>query len=214
MRLEQLRNRGFAGNAPEFKSYLYKVVVSSCVEAAKRQRWTAALDAPVTLSDGDEKPLGDVIAEMVDQQMAVDATMEGQEERAAVLRALDRLDDRCRNLLRGFHMEDVPIKELARREGTRANTIEVALTRCRSRLYESFLMDWVGGSDDERHERITKAAAGLGEVLGDVFRGWWMEHRSVADIGREHGLSSDETRKLLGRAKVEVWRMLTEGVTG
>ena len=213
LRLEQLRERGFAGSAPEFKSYLYKVVVSSCVEAAKRQRWTAALDAPVTLPDGDEKPLRDVVTEMIDQQLAADARLEDNEERVAVVRALDRLDGRCKNLLRSFHMEEVPIKELARREGARANTIEVALTRCRTRLYEAFLLTWTEGSDDERRERIAKASSGLPGVMGHVFRGWWMENRSIADISQEHGLPPAETRKLLGRAKLEVWRMLTEGVT-
>ena len=213
LRLEQLRERGFGGGAPEFKSYLYKVVVSACVEAAKRQRWTVALDAPVTLPDGDEKPLGDVVSEMVDQHLAIDADLEAHEERATVLRALDRLDGRCRSLLTSFHLQEVPIKELARREGTRTNTIEVALTRCRTRLYEAFLVAWVDGSDDERRERITKAGARLPGRLGDVFRGWWMENRSVVDISEEQGLPTAETRKLLGRAKVEVWRMLSEGVT-
>ena len=213
LRLERLRDRGFAGSAPEFKSYLYQVVVSSCVEAAKRQRWTAALDAPVTLADGEEKPLGDVIGEMVDTHLAVDSELEDREERVVVVRALEQLDARCRNLLRSFHMEDVPIKELARREGARTNTIEVALTRCRSRLYEAFLLSWVNGGDDERRDRVTKAAGLLPGMLGEVFRGWWTENRSVADMSGEHGLAPAETRKLLGRAKMEVWRMVTEGVT-
>ena len=213
LRLEQLRGRGFAGSAPEFKSYLYKVVVSSCVEATKRQRWTAALDAPVTLPDGDEKPLRDVMSEMVDQELTIDARLLGHEERAAVVRALDRLDDRCRTLLRSFHMEEVPIKEIARREGARTNTIEVALTRCRSRLYEAFLHSWIEGGDDERRERIAKASAGLSGTMSAVFRAWWTENRSIADIGKEHGRPPSEIRKLLGRAKLEVWRMLTEAVT-
>lgn len=213
LRLEQLRDRGFAGSAPEFKTYLYKVVVSSCVEAAKRQRWTMALDAPVTLPDGDEKPLGDVVSEMVDAQLSVGAELELDEERRTVVRALDRLDGRCRDLLRSFHMDDLPIKEIARREGTRTNTIEVALTRCRTRLYEAFLHAWVEGPDEERRERINKAAGLLPGLLGEVFRAWWIDNRSVADISGEHALPPAETRKVLGRAKVELWRMLTDGVT-
>jgi|SRR5947199_3208293 len=73
LRLEQLRDRGFSGGEREFRSYLYKVVVSACVEAMNHQRWTASLDAPVTMPDGEEKPLGEIVKGMVDPLLSAEA---------------------------------------------------------------------------------------------------------------------------------------------
>lgn len=212
VRLEQLRGRGFTGGAREFRSYLYKVVVSACVEARRCRRWTQALDAPLTLPDGEEKPLGEVVADMVDSQLTAAERIEETEERQTLGRAIERLDPRCRDLIEQFHLREVPIRELARRHGARANTIEVALTRCRGRLYAAFLHVWVSGSDHERRERIEKAAGRLGGRLGDVFRAWWTENRSVAQISKAEGIDPDETRRILGKAKTEVWRLVGEGV--
>jgi RNA polymerase sigma factor (sigma-70 family) len=207
-RLEQLRERGFSGGEREFRSYLYRVVVSACVEAMNRRRWTVSLDAPVTLPDGEEKPLGDVLRGMVDPLLGPDATLAEAEEGRRVRQALERLDARCRELLRRFHMEGVPIKELA--PGTRLNTVEVALTRCRQRLYAAFLSLYVESGDAGWRQRVGEAAARLSGELAKAFRAWWLENRSVANIGRELGLGPAETKALLGRAKLEVWRLLSE----
>lgn len=212
-RLEQLRERHFSGGDREFRSYLYRVVVSACVEALRRRRWTTALDAPVTLPDGDVKPLKDVLGELVDPQLAASELVEEDEQRAVLAQALDRIDPRCRGLLVDFHLKDVPVRELAHREAARANTIEVALTRCRARLYQAYLEAWVAGSDDERRERIDKAVARLSGPLGDVFRAWWSDHRTVAQISEAEGLDREATRRLLSRAKTEVWRLVGEGVS-
>ncbi len=208
LRLEQLRERGFSGGEHEFRSYLYKVVVSACVEAMNRRRWTASLDAPVTLPDGDEKPLGEVVKGMVDPLLSADQALAREEEGQRVRKALDTLDARCRELLRRFHLEGVPIKELAR--GTRINTVEVALTRCRQRLYAAFLQLYAEGGDAGWRARVVEVAARLSGELAKVFRAWWLENRSVLAISREMGLGPAETKALLGRAKVEVWRLLSE----
>lgn len=210
LRLEQLRERGFQGGPPQFKTYLYKVVVSACVEAANRRRFTDSLDAPVTLPEGDEKPLGEVLREMVDPHLAPPAVLENAEETARVRRALEGLDPRCRELLRRFHLEEVPISELARRERARPNTIEVALTRCRTRLYAAFLASYAEGADPDFKRRVARGAEELPDVPGRVFKAWWVESRSVADIGKELGLAPAETRHLLAKAKFEVWRLLGE----
>lgn len=210
LRLEQLRERGFNGGAREFKTYLYKVVVSVCAEARNQRRWIASLDAPVTLPDGEEKPLGEVVQSMVDPALSAEARLERTETGDWARRALDRLDARCRTLLHRFHVEEVPIKELARQEGARLNTIEVALTRCRNRLYAAFLSLYVDASDPSWRERVARAADRLSGQLGRVFKAWWTENRSVIDISKEVGMPPLDTKRLLGEAKFEVWRLLAE----
>ncbi|MBI4635414.1 MAG: sigma-70 family RNA polymerase sigma factor [Candidatus Rokubacteria bacterium] len=210
LRLELLRHRGFEGGAPEFRTYLYKVVVSACVEAANRQRWTASLDAPVALPDGEAKPLGDVLREMVDPHLRADVEVETAEEASRVRTALASLDGRCRSLLRRFHVEERPIKELARAEGARANTIEVALSRCRQRLYAAVLFSYVDGSRANRREQVTQAAQHLEGQLGEVFRAWWAENRSPTQISKQLGVEPGEARRLLARAKLEVWRAVRD----
>lgn len=210
LRLEQLRERGFSGGAREFKTYLYKVVVSVCAEARNQRRWIASLDAPVTLPDGEERPLGEVVQSMVDPALSAEARLERTETGDWARRALDRLDARCRTLLQRFHVEEVPIKELARQEGARLNTIEVALTRCRNRLYAAFLSLYVDASDPSWRERVARSADRLSGQLGRVFRAWWTENRSVIDISKEVGMPPLDTKRLLGEAKFEVWRLLAE----
>jgi RNA polymerase sigma factor (sigma-70 family) len=209
-RLEQLRARGFEGGAPEFKSYLYKVVVSVCVDAAKRRRWTESLDAPVSLPDGEEKPLREIVDGMVSPALGADLELAQTEEARSLHEAFRRLDPRCQRLLRQFHIEEMPIKELARRDGTRVNTIEVALTRCRARLYAAFLSIYVDSADREWRRRITEAADRLAGQTKRMFRAWWVENRSVTDVSKELGVTAAEGRRLLAQAKVEVWRALQE----
>lgn len=211
MRLEQLRVRGFSGGAPEFKAYLYRVVVSACMDASSRHRFTVSLDAPVTLPDGDEKPLRDVVRDMVAPGLAADAVVERDEESGMIRRALDRLDERCRGLLRRFHLEGLAIRELAQLEGARQNTVEVALTRCRARLYAAFLGLYLEGSDRAGREQVTRVAQQIPGTLGRIFAAWWTENRSVLDISKEVGMSVAETKRLLGTAKLEVWRLVREG---
>ncbi len=211
LRLEPVRRRGFTGNAPQFKAYLYRAVVSACMEAAKRQRLMVSLDAPVTLPDGDEKPLAEVLHEMVASALAVDVELERAEERDDVNRALAQLDERCQNLLRRFYRETVPIRELARGEVARANTIEVALKRCRDRLFAAFLSLYIGGVDVGFKKRVADAAERLSFELRRIFQAWWTENRSVLDISKGIGLSPAETKRLLAKAKLEVGRLLSAG---
>jgi len=213
LRLERLRERGFRGGAPEFKAYLYKVVATACIDAAKDRRLTDSLDAPISLPDGDEKPLREVARDMVDAQLTAAVATEAAEDARRIRDAIERLDPRCRNLIWQFHVEERPIRALADAEGTRANTIEVALVRCRVRLYAAFLSLYADASDRELKARVTEVAGRLGGRLGEIFRAWWGGNQSVAHISKELGMDAAETRYLLGKAKFDVWQAF-EGPTG
>lgn len=211
VRLERLRARGFQGGSREFRSYLYKVVASACVEAANRQRLLTSLDAPIALPGGDERPLGDVLRELVDGAIASDAALERAGTAALVHRALGELDERCRTLLRRFHLEDAPIAALAAAAAAKPNAIEVALTRCRQRLYTAFVSLYVDTSDPGWKARVADVGRRLGDPLGRVFSAWWVENRSVLDISKGLGSSPGETKRWLAQAKIEVWRRVEEG---
>ncbi len=209
LRLEQLRQRGFTGNAAQFKTYLYKVVVSAYADAASARRGERRLEEPVTLPDGTEQPLGDVVQGLIERALGIDATLEHGEEREHALSALGTLDERCRKLLMGFYLEGRPIGELAERENARTNTIEVALSRCRKPLYAAFLATYLKASDAELRQAVERATAELPGLLGRVFRAWWIENRSIADISKDVGLLPVETKEWLAKAKLETWRILT-----
>jgi RNA polymerase sigma factor (sigma-70 family) len=211
LRLEELRGRGFSGNAPQFKSYVYKVVVSVCIDAARRRRWTESLDAPVVMPDGDERPLADIVEPLLGPGLTADASVATTEEARHVHDALERLDPRCRTLLRDFHMHEIPIRDIAARERTRENTVEVALTRCRTRLYAVFLSTYVDDDTAEFRHRVSTAARRLSGVMGRMFAAWWEDNRAVTDVSKELGLAPAEGKALLARAKREVWSLLQEG---
>ncbi len=211
LRLEALRTRGFNGNDAQFKSYLYGVVVSACADAARHHKFATSLDEPVTLPDGDEKPLGDVLGDLVTADVAADQTLGREEETHMVRRALAVVDERCRRVLTRFYLEDRPIADIARLENMRQNTVEVALSRCRNRLYAAVLGLHLEGTDASRRERIAKTGRQLPGVLGKVFVAWWTENRSVLDISKEVGLSPGETKQLLVKAKLDVWQSLRDG---
>jgi len=211
LRLEALRTRGFNGNDAQFKSYLYGVVVSACADAARHHKFATSLDEPVTLPDGDEKPLGDVLGDLVTADVAADQTLGREEETHMVRRALAVVDERCRRVLTRFYLEDRPIADIARLENMRQNTVEVALSRCRNRLYATVLGLHLEGTDASRRERIATIGRQLPGVLGKVFVAWWSENRSVLDISKDVGLTPGETRQLLGKAKLDVWQSLRDG---
>lgn len=210
LRLEALRDRGFSGGAPEFKSYLYKVVVSVCWETARRRRWIESLDAPVVLPDGEESSLRDVVDGMVAPALAADLDAAHTEEAVRLRDAMERLDPRCRTLLHRFHVEELSIKELAERESIRPNAIEVALTRCRARLYATLLSVYFDAGDHGWRRRVTETARRLTGPAGRMFSAWWNENRSVTDVSKELGVAPAEGRRLLTQAKHEVWRALQE----
>jgi RNA polymerase sigma factor (sigma-70 family) len=209
-RLERLRARGFSGGAPEFRTYLYRTVASVCSDAAYRRRLVDSIDTLVSLPDGDKKPLADVLASMVDPHLAPLAALEGGEERGRVMHALESLGERCRLLLRRFHVDGVTIRDLARELGSQLNAVEVALTRCRTRLYVAFLAAYLKGGRQELREQVSAAVEQMSGLSARVFRAWWFDNRTVSSIGEELQIPPAEVRRALADAKRQVWRLLAE----
>jgi hypothetical protein len=147
---------------------------------------------------------------MISPALGADLAAAQGEEALRVRAALGRLDPRCRSILEQFHVEELPITEIARREGTRANAVEVALTRCRARLYAAFLALYMDDGDLAWRKRVSETARGLMGEAGRVFNAWWAENRSVTDVSKELGVSPAEGRRLLTQAKLAVWRALQE----
>src|SRR2546427_3910643 len=156
LRLEQLRERGFSGGEREFRSYLYKVVVSACVEALNHTRWEMSLDAPVTWQDGEETPLAMVAKGMVDPLLSAEATLAGEEEGERLRQALERLDPRCRDLLRRVSIEGGPIRGFA--QGTPRNTGEGGLRPWRRPVFAHILSPFVGGGGARWGAQVEKKA--------------------------------------------------------
>src|SRR6266545_745894 len=92
LRLERLRGRGFRGGAPEFKAYLYKVVATACIDAARDRRFTDSLDAPIALPDGDEKPLREVARDMVDGSLTAAVATEAAADARRIREGVERLE--------------------------------------------------------------------------------------------------------------------------
>src|SRR5262249_38976647 len=149
---------------------------------------------------------------LVADDVAADQALAREEEAGMVRRALAAVDDRCRRVLTRFYLEARPISDIARLENMRQNAVEGALSRCRSRLYAARLQLHAGGAPTARREQIEKIGRQLPGVLGKVFVAWWSENRSVLDISKDVGLTPGETKHLLGKAKLDVWQCLREGV--
>jgi len=209
LRLEGLRARGFSGSDPEFRGYLYQVVASVAIDTARRRRGLESLDEPLDPADPDSRTLGHVVSALVDPALAPEAG-ERAEADLRVSQALETLDPRCRTLLRRFHLEETPVKQIADGEGARPNAIEVALTRCRQKLYARFLAAYVGDDDPQFRQRVAAAGRTLPAPLDHVFGAWWTENRSPGDIAKERGWPAADARRLLADAKRAVWERLTE----
>lgn len=208
--LQSVDLKSFAGGDRSFKAYLYKVVSTVCLRAARRQSRMTSLDSMVALPDGDEKPLHEILGAMVDPALMPGARLEEGETRNQVLRALDGIDARCRRLIRGFHLEGTPIPDLAASERARPNTIEVALKRCRERLYTAFLGVYVASADSDLRQQVARVARQLPGVLAETFKAWWDDGRSPAEIAREYSIDRREALARLSKAKLEVWRLVQE----
>lgn len=201
----------FKGVPAEFRTYLYKTVVSACVDAANARRLTSALDEPVTLPDGEEMPLGEIGQVLVDPNPSPADEVEQAAINERVHRALERLDERCQRLIRQFHLEESPIAALARDEAARRNAIEVALSRCRKRFYAAVLFVFLDGSDADRKAQVTSAAQRLPDRLRAVFTPWWVDNRSTGQVAKTLGIARPEVQHLLDEAKRRVWHLITGG---
>jgi hypothetical protein len=57
---------------------------------------------------------------------------------------------------------------------------------------------------------VSRLGEKLVEPLATVFRLWWVENRTIREIGNAVHRQERETRDLLARAKVAVWQLAQE----
>ncbi len=209
-KLEGLRQRGFTGGNPEFRTYLYKVVTSQTVEVGREQAHQVSLDEPIELPDGETKPLRELAEGLIDPHWSTLKEVEVKEERRRLREAFHRLDERCRELLWAKEVEGHPEQEIADRLQMTLSNVWASLHRCKERLYRLLLASMGAGSDPAWQEKIARLAERLTQPLAEVFQLWWRENRSIKEIARRLQREEQEIKVLLARAKAGVWQLAQE----
>jgi RNA polymerase sigma factor (sigma-70 family) len=204
------RARRFAGSDAQFRRYLYLTVGSVYADTVRLRLRLRSLDAPIETGDGEEMPLGQLRARLLEWPTAGEH-LGRPDVQAWIEQALQRLPERSRRWLLAFHRDGVPIKEIARRSGLRRNAVEVGLGRGRCAFRVAFLDVFFATADARFRARVGEAARRLSEPHGALFRAYWTHDRDPRDAAARLGLRWDTAKALLGEAKERVWRMLPEG---
>jgi len=202
--------RRFTGSNEQFRRYLYRTVSSVYADTVNLRVRLRSLDAPIVTADGDERVLGDLLDDLVEWPTAGEG-LGRPELDAGVQRALERVSERCRRWLLAFHRDGTLIKEIARQDGVRVNSVEVGLTRCRGYFRLAFLDAFLAGGDARFRERVSEGSRRLAGLHAAVFQAYWTDSRCVTEIATRLGLERDKVKTLLAEAKEQLWRALPEG---
>jgi DNA-directed RNA polymerase specialized sigma24 family protein len=147
---------------------------------------------------------------MIDPYWDTLKVLEKRAEQELVRVAFARLDDRCRQLLLEREVERRAEQEIALRLNMTLSSVWVSLHRCKERLYRLLLGSLCAGSDPDWRGMVSRLGEKLVEPLATVFRLWWVENRTIREIGNAVHRQERETRDLLARAKVAVWQLAQE----
>lgn len=199
----------FVGSNAQFRRYLYRTVTSVYADTVTLRLRVRSLDAPIESLDGEELVLG-----LLDGLLEWPTAGEGlgrRDVQAWVRQTLQRLPERCRRWLLAFHLDGVPIKDIARQHSRRRNAVEVALSRCRSCFRLAFLDTFLGARDERFRARVDEVARRLAEPHGAIFRAYWLDGRTLNETAAMLGLARDTVKAVLLEAKEHVWRTLPEG---
>jgi RNA polymerase sigma factor (sigma-70 family) len=217
LRLMTRIHQGFDGEVGQFRTYLYRVVTSVAADAVRRnvdRRKEVSLDMPFESADGAETSLRDFIENEARlgrmrgfEQDPRDATL-AREQNAEVAAALGGLDTWCRHIIQEAVVNERPHAAIARESHVTVQMLDVSLKRCTERLYRSLLTAYATGPDRVRRREVAEAAERLPEDLRAVFVPWWTKNASVKKIAQECGLTTDETRRRLARAKASMWALV------
>lgn len=219
LRLIARVRQGFDGEPAQFRTYLYRVVTSVAADAVRRnldRRKLVSLDAPFENAEGGVSSLRDFvenearIGRMRDYETdPSDASLTSERDRELAA-AMGRLDEFCQLVIREAVVNERPHAAIARENKVSVQLLDVSLKRCTERLYRSLLTAYACGPDRVKRQEIAGAADRLPEDLRAVFLPWWLENRSVKRIAEDQGLTTDETRRRLARAKSTMWTLVGE----
>jgi RNA polymerase sigma factor (sigma-70 family) len=217
LRLMTRIRQGFDGEPGQFRTYLYRVVTSVAADAVRRnvdRRKELSLDMPFENADGGETSLRDFIENDARlgrmrgfEQDPRDASLE-REQNDEIATALGGLDNWCRVIIQEAVVNERPHAAIARENGVSVQMLDVSLKRCTERLYRNLLTAYATGPDRTRRRAIAEAAVRLPEDLRVVFTPWWTKNQSVKKIAADCGLTTDETRRRLARAKASMWTLV------
>lgn len=208
---------GFEGEVIQFRTYLYRVVTSVAADAVRRnldRRKVVSLDAPFENAEGGESSLRDFIeneariGRMQDYDTGPSDASLGRERGQELAAAMSRLDEFCQLIIREAVVNERPHSAIARENKVSVQLLDVSLKRCTERLYRNLLTAYASGPDRVKRKEIAAAAEQLPEDLRAVFLPWWMENRSVKRIAEDRGLTTEETRRRLARAKATMWALV------
>lgn len=124
----------------EFKSnlgtFVYRIAVNTCggnlrkKTAIKRRLYSAQVALDPIESGADRQRMEICVNPGRNQE---EALLE-QEELFSLKKALFKLDEQCKNLIRQRYFSDSSFEEISRRTGIKTNTLVVQLKRCLARL--------------------------------------------------------------------------------
>ena len=114
------------------KSYLYKSVYNSCLNAIKHQK---------VVRNYIDREMLDFYFEEVVQRPEVEVELLEQDLRKALDEAVDRLPERCREVFVLSKMEELSNKEIADRLNISVKTVEAQMTKALSRLRKD--LEWL-----------------------------------------------------------------------
>ena len=124
----------------EFKSdlrtFVYRVAVNTCIARLRRKLTLkrSTFSVPVALDpieSGTDEDFGHICVELAKNQ---EELLLEKETLQRIRKALFRLEEHCKELIRQRYFADVPFREIARRTGIKTNTLVVQLKRCLIRL--------------------------------------------------------------------------------
>lgn len=124
------------------KSFLFATARNLLADRVRRQRIVSITAV------GDLEHLN-----VLNDELEPDRWLGGHEALARLARALDRLPDRCREVVWLRRVEDLPQKEIARRMGISEKTVEKQVAKG-SRLMAEYFNEASVDGDGSRHARI------------------------------------------------------------
>ncbi len=120
----------------DFRTFVYKIAVRTCIGRLRKKstlkRGSHSFPVPVdTIEAGTEASWGHICTAIAKNQ---EQLLLEKETIHRMKKALYRLEEYCKELIKQRYFADIPFHEIARKTGTKANTLVIQLKRCLMRL--------------------------------------------------------------------------------